>query len=79
MLWDLLCESSEKTERNSSRARNGIEEYGLSVFRYDFGIRQATDLAMKSAKMAGSYYFLYNFLILLTLGSVRLISDLEDD
>ena len=54
-------------------ARNEIEEYGLSVFRNDFGIRQAADLAgeqisMKSAKMAGSYYFLYNFLILLVRG-----------
>ena len=59
--------------------RNEIKEYGLSVFRNDFGVRQVTDLAMKSAKMAGSYHFLYNVLILLTLGSVRLISDLEDD
>ena len=50
-------------------AKKKIEEYGLSVFRNDFSMTQAVDLAgeqtfVKSAKTASIYYFLYIFLIL---------------
>ena len=56
----------KRLEGTHPNARNKIEEYGLSVCRNDFGIRQAADLAgeqtfMKSAKTAGRYYFLYIF------------------
>ena len=56
----------ERLEETHPGARNEIEKYDLSVCRNDCGIRQTVDLAgeqafMKSAKTAGSYYFLYIF------------------
>ena len=57
---------NQRLEETHNAAENEIEEYGLLVCRNDFSIRQAVDLAgeqifMKSAKTAGSYYFLYIF------------------
>ena len=56
----------KKLEETHLGARKKIEEYGLSVCRNDLSMRQAMDLAgdskfMKSAKTAGSYYFLCIF------------------
>ena len=67
----------KRLEETHPGARNEIEEYDLSVCRNDFGIRQTVDLTgeqafMKSAKTAGSYYFLVHFSILSSKHSVVL-------
>ena len=59
----------KRQQESHPGAKNKIEEYGLSVCRNDFGMRQAVDLAgeqilMRYVKTTGSYYFLCIFLIL---------------
>ena len=50
----------KRQEESHPGAKNKIEEYGLSVCRNDFGMKQAVDLAgeqilMRSVKTTGSY------------------------